>query len=110
MVKKCAGACMGAESHQKHMTRLRMALEQVRVRDWPYPGAIAIIEGSGALREFLVVRNWCFLGKAYGIDAARRLDRVAAAFDADSYKILCGPVLRGETQIVCLGESDDIIA
>jgi len=102
MVNKCGGACTGRESPADHQARLQAALLQMRLACWPYPGAIAIVEESHGLREFLVVRNWCYLGKATTLKEARKLDSVAAGFDADGYKILCGPVLTGGANIVVL--------
>jgi len=49
-----------------------------------------------------VVRNWCYLGSTPTMTKARRLDRVAAAFDADGYKILCKPLLQGTVTVVPL--------
>ena len=49
-----------------------------------------------------MARNWCYLGSAPNLAQARRLDRVAAAFDADGYKILCKPLLQGAATVVVL--------
>jgi excinuclease Cho len=102
MVNKCAGACAGRESTEAHAERMHQALEQMRLACWPFPGAIALVEQSHHLQDYLVVRNWCYLGKAASIDDARLLDQVAAGFDADGYKILCGPIFSGTAQIIPL--------
>jgi len=102
MVNKCAGACAGKESGHEHQARMRAAMERLRVACWPYPGAVAIVEEGHGLREHLVVRNWCYLGKAQSLEEARALDQVAAGFDADGYKILCGPILSGKATVVPL--------
>lgn len=102
MVNKCAGACAGRESAQAHHERLLAAMERLRVACWPYPGAVAIVEEGHGLREHLVVRNWCYLGKAERLEDARGLGQVAAGFDADGYKILCGPILSGKATVVPL--------
>jgi excinuclease Cho len=102
MVNKCAGACAGQESPQAHWDRLRQAMMQMRLACWPYPGAIALVEQSHGLVDYLVVRNWCYLGKAADIHGARQLDQVAAGFDGDGYKILCGPIVSGKAEIVPL--------
>lgn len=102
MVNKCAGACAGQEPPEAHTQRLHQALAQMRLACWPYPGAIALVEQSHDLRDYLVVRNWCYLGKASDIDSARQLDQVAAGFDADGYKILCGPIFSGAVQVMPL--------
>lgn len=103
MLKKCAGACSGQETAHAHHERLQQALEHMRVACWPYDGAIAMVEQSKDMTDYLVVRNWCYLGKASNLDDARKLDRVDAGFDADGYKILCGPILKQSVPIVPLG-------
>lgn len=102
MVNKCAGACAGRESLAEHTERLKLALEGLRLACWPYPGAVAVVEEGHGLREHLVVRNWCYLGKAESLEEARALDQVAAGFDADGYKILCGPIFGGQVTVVPL--------
>jgi excinuclease Cho len=102
MVNKCSGACAGKESAEAHHERLLAAMERLRVACWPYPGAVAIVEEGHGLREHLVVRNWCYLGKAGSLEEARALDQVAAGFDADGYKILCGPIVSGKATVVPL--------
>lgn len=106
MVKRCAGACCGREPLDAHAARLGLALESLQVACWPYPGAVALRETcplDAAFHQFHVVRNWCYLGSAPTLAQARRLDRVAAAFDADGYKILCKPLLQGSVHVTPLG-------
>jgi len=102
MLNKCAGCCAGNESIEAHTQRLQMALEQLRLACWPYAGAIALLEQNDGLMDYLVVRNWCYLGKADNIDSARQLDQVNAGFDVDGYKILCKPIFKGDVQIIPL--------
>lgn len=99
-LRQCAGVCRGDEPADVHSARLLAALDDLRVVCWPYPGAIGLVERQGRLRQIHVVRNWCYLGSATTKAAARRLDQVVAGFDADSYKILCKPILRGSVEIV----------
>jgi excinuclease Cho len=102
MVNRCAGACAGRETREAHHARLMAAMERLRLNCWPHPGAVAIVEEGHGQRDFLVVRNWCFLGKAETLAEARSLDQVAAGFDADGYQILCGPLFSGSVQVVSL--------
>lgn len=99
MLRQCAGVCCGRESPQDHATRLRAALEALRVNCWPYPGAVGLVEHldtpDGAMREIHVVHNWCYLGTVENPADAHTLTSVAAGFDADGYKILC-PALLGQ--------------
>ena len=101
-VNKCSGACCGQESADSHAARLLEALDRLAVSCWPYPGAVAIVEQDAHRTDYLVVRNWCYLGKAATLEDARKLDRVAAGFDADGYKILSRPIFSGRATIVPL--------
>lgn len=97
MLRQCAGVCCGCESEAQHQQRLVAALEAIRVACWPYPGAVGLVEhwAPDSLTQIHVVRNWCYLGSVGSVSEAAALDRPAAAFDADGYKILCRPVLTG---------------
>lgn len=77
-------------------------MERMRLACWPYPGAIALVEQGHGLLDYLVVRNWCYLGKTSDLGKADQLDRVAAGFDPDGYKILCGPILSGAAEVIPL--------
>lgn len=106
MVKRCAGACCGREPLEAHFTRLTAALTSLQVVCWPYAGAVALQETcplDASFHQFHVVRNWCYLGSAPTSAQARKLDSVAAKFDADGYKILCKPLLQGSVQVMSLG-------
>jgi excinuclease Cho len=98
MLNQCAGVCRGDESPDAHRSRLFTSLEGLRVACWPYPSAIGLVERHEDLVQIHVVRNWCYLGSVSDIAQARTLDRVAAAFDADGYKILCKPLLSGQVE------------
>lgn len=102
MLRKCNGVCCGLESEATHAQRLRTALETLRVATWPYPGAIGLEEVCDDMRQIHVVHNWCYLGSAPGLRAARKLAKVAAGFDADGYKILCRPILTEQARIITL--------
>lgn len=99
---KCSGVCRGAESRSTHDARLARALADWQLRCWPHPGAIAIVEERPGARDLLVVLNWHYLGRADNMAAARKLSQVAAGFDADGYKVLCRPLLRGDAHIEAL--------
>jgi excinuclease Cho len=105
MVGRCAGVCRGAESRAEHDGRMMARLERLRLACWPYPGSIGLVERAGNDCQIHVVRNWCYLGSATDVDGAGRLDCQSAGFDADGYKILCEPVLRGTVEIIMLPDS-----
>ena len=102
LVRRCAGVCRGDESPAEHEARLVAALESLSLRCWPWPGAVAVHEQDEELEQYHVVRNWCFLGSAETLDAARQLDRVDASFDADTYRILCRPLLEPGRSVLSL--------
>ena len=91
-LRKCAGACVGAEPPAAHHARLREALARYALKPWPYAGTIGVLESSpiGERTELHVLRDWCWLGTArdeselYAIlEAPPR-----CAFDLDIYRLL----------------------
>ncbi len=91
-VKKCAGACVGAETPAAHHARLRDALAPHALQRWPYAGVIGVRETSitGARTEVHVFRDWCWLATARDeselqtvLDAPPR-----GEFDLDIYRLL----------------------
>lgn len=102
MLGRCGGVCRGDETAEAHQQRLLEGLREHAVACWPWPGGIGVVEREDQAMQIHVVRNWCYLGSADTLEAARVLDSVAATFDADSYKILCKPILAGTAEIVAL--------
>lgn len=91
-VKKCAGACVGVETMHAHHARLREALAPYALKQWPYPGTIAVREANRARdrTDVHLFRDWCWLGTAHD-DAS--LDEMVhrpprGAFDLDIYRVL----------------------
>ena len=76
-----------------HAQAWRQVLEAVRVHCWPFPGAVGLEERHEGVRQVHVVRDWCYLGSAPTLAAARRLTRIQARYDVDSYWILVAPLL-----------------
>lgn len=91
---KCGGACNGTETVETHQYRLKSSLESLRIRSWPYPGRIAIIETSGTLSEYHILNNWLYLGTTKTIELGKAIITPASHFDRDSYKILCRHVFQ----------------
>lgn len=84
-LKKCLGACVGHESPEAHALRLRMAMEQLKLKTWPYDSAVAIQEGD----DLHLVDRWCYLGTAKSEqDITALLARGRPVFDRDSYLVL----------------------
>jgi len=100
MLKRCAGACHGKETHAAHRARLLDSLSHSRVICWPYSGAIGLIETLDNETQIHVVNNWFYLGSVATIEQARTLHLTAPGFDSDGYKILCKPIMNGSAQII----------
>jgi excinuclease Cho len=105
-IRQCAGVCRGDESPEAHRERLFTSLLALHVQCWPHPGAVGLVERDDDLTQIHVVKHWCYLGSASTLAQARQLsqgaNQVAEGFDADSYKILCRPVLTQSVEILAL--------
>jgi DNA polymerase-3 subunit epsilon len=89
---------VGTESPLKHGLRLKLLLAPLKLRSWPYSGAIVVEETSAlGVRHWHVVEGWQYLGTVVaGVDddelpKTTSIDRqdFANGFDADVYRILC---------------------
>ena len=91
-IKKCRGACVGEDPLELHEARLAMALAKLKLRSWPYPGAVGIkeISPAGDRTEIHVLDNWRHLGTADSEASLWQIlaERSTLPFDLDSYKIL----------------------
>lgn len=101
---RCRGACVGHESADEHASRLRAALETLRVMAWPYDGAVGIVEQCDGWRQTQLVDRWCYLG---ALDSPARPvgARAEPRFDIDTYQILVKPMLLGRLTIDPMGRS-----
>lgn len=102
-LRRCHGACIGAESAAAHQARLEAALASLQVKTWPYPSPVGLLEtGAAGQQDVHVVHNWCCLGTAHSEEELRRLlhDMPARpAFDVDTYKILVRALSRAQVQV-----------
>jgi DNA polymerase-3 subunit epsilon len=65
-LKKCFGACHGAESPENYNERVSAALKTYQLKMWPYPGPILIEERDMQEPEhvaFHIVHNWRYMAK-----------------------------------------------
>jgi excinuclease Cho len=102
MLHQCMGACCGRESPQDHQRRLMLALEDLQLACWPYPGAVGLVERFEGDYQMHVIAHWSYLGSVDDPAKAKGLAHQAAGFDADGYKILCKPILGGAAELVPL--------
>ena len=65
-LKRCAGACVGAENPAAHDARLVAALARMEIPKWPCTGMALVREQAhGSERtDIHVLRDWCWLGTA----------------------------------------------
>ena len=89
---RCRGACLWLEPRALHDARVRLALAPMRLRSWPFPGAVAIREPAvGPAGSVLhVIDRWQHLGSAGSEEELQSLSgaRGESGFDADMYRIV----------------------
>lgn len=102
-LKRCLGACVGAEPQAAHLARLKEAIERYRIPAWPHGGAIAIGERRAHRESWHVFDRWCYLGSAATQDDAALLTRVRERrFDADAFRILTNHLRREpDAEVIC---------
>jgi excinuclease Cho len=99
-ISRCLGACIGEESAENHFLRLKAALEEMRIVVWPYAGAMGIVEECDGWKQTHIVDRWFYIGSIDQAAGAPPVKRAAQrSFDADTYKILVKPIMRGELHI-----------
>ena len=88
-LKRCRGACVGNEAPLLHDTRVRLALAGVRLREWPYPGRVVVVESDWRGEQNChVLDQWRYLGTVREWEEAESFRGGDIRFDADIYRIL----------------------
>jgi DNA polymerase-3 subunit epsilon len=106
---RCHGACIGEEPVLLHQARLEAALAGLRVKTWPYAGAVGLVENGEDRHDVHVVHNWCFLGTARAENEIWELLNEAPArpaFDLDTYKILTRALARRQLKVRVLAKPE----
>jgi DNA polymerase-3 subunit epsilon len=91
-IGKCKGVCCGRENPALHLLRLKLALEQQRLKAWPHAGKVAIREHHAATgrSDIHVFDQWCHLATVH--NESELEDAVSSrhpmAFDLDTYRLL----------------------
>lgn len=84
-LRRCRGACCGAESLMQHSLRLMSALGSIKLKSWPFSGPALLREGQVCH----VIDAWCYLGTARSDDEIHDiLHHGKPVFDRDTYRIL----------------------
>ncbi len=107
-LQRCKGVCIGKEPEALHHARLLTALSGLRVKTWPFEGAVGLIE-KGAQGKSAVhwVNNWCYLGTAEPEEALQDLIENSPArpvFDMETYKILSKALMKQHLTVRTLSE------
>jgi len=92
-VQTCKGTCIGREHPAQHALRVMQALQRLRLRAWPYAGAVALVEEDAlsGRRELHVMDRWRYLGSALETHEAQALLSPRAPlprFDVDIFRQL----------------------
>jgi DNA polymerase-3 subunit epsilon len=102
-IKRCAGACVGAESSEAHDARLAEALARMAIPPWPVPCAGVVRETSaeGRRTDVHLLRDWCWLGTASDDGDLRRLVEAPPppSFDIDVARLLIGRYAKGSLRL-----------
>jgi DNA polymerase-3 subunit epsilon len=106
---RCRGACIGREPRLAHAMRAVQALSRLRLKPWPYAGAVTVRETSpdGARSELHVIDRWRYLGAAHSDAEVHELAHAASLppFDLDMYRVLAR-LLKAPTPRVEIVEAD----
>ena len=107
--KTCRGACIGKEALSLHSARLMTALAKFKLSDWPYTGAVALIERDefGMREDFHLVNSWRYLGTVHDEMALNELlkTRNENQFDPDTYRIINKFIKAGKVRVLPLPSS-----
>lgn len=86
---RCAGACVGHEPLARHSVRVKLALAPLKLRRWPYRGAVGVHESTGyGLTQVHVIDRWQYLGSMLEGEPFEPVFARDARFDTDAYRIL----------------------
>jgi DNA polymerase-3 subunit epsilon len=103
-LKRCAGACVGEESHEAHDARLGCGLAPHAIPAWPVAGVAVIREASanGERVDAHLVRDWCWLGTARDDGELARLVEAPGppCFDIDVARLLIGRYAKRALRLV----------
>lgn len=106
-LKKCKGVCCGKELEILHRQRVLQALLPLRVKAWPYEGAIGIREYQAETdrTDIHIISHWCYLGKVQNEEELASFSMPESFYlDKDVYR-LCLQQLRKRPEIIKLSES-----
>ncbi len=95
----CGGACRGEESLETYRRRRSRALNALQAGNWPYGGAIGIVEERAGLRQVHVIDGWSYRGL---LEADGQPALPKGSFDPDIYRLLGRRLAAGELSVIRL--------
>ena len=100
-INQCRGACEGSETAALHNVRLTLALNDKKLKTWPYQGAVIVEEADtvNGLHCYHVVDQWCLLGTFTEYEDGLEALNTAPIFDIDTYRILVRALTSGNCHI-----------
>ncbi len=104
-LKRCKGICCGEEKPLNYQMRLQQALAPIKIKGWPYDGAIGIHEYNeeSDIKRIHVISHWLYLG--YVSDENDLTDfsfNNSVQLDMDFYRICIGQMQKKD-KIIPLG-------
>ncbi|MEI7431609.1 MAG: exonuclease domain-containing protein [Betaproteobacteria bacterium] len=104
--KTCRGACVGKEALPMHSARLMASMAKIKLAEWPYPGAVALIERDefGMREDFHLLDRWRYLGIAQSESEVYETlnGRREARFDPEIYRIANKYLKAGKLRVLPL--------
>lgn len=98
---RCGGACCGKESLPAYRRRRSEALRKLQARNWPYAGAVGLVEERPGLRQVHVIEGWSYRGL---LDGAGQPAWPAGGFDPDVYRILARHLASEQASLILLSD------
>ena len=95
-LEKCNGACIGEEIPIKYNLRFIEAFSKLKIKQWPFNGAILYKEGEAAH----LIYKWCYLGEVSEENPlGNSINLRDVQFDFDTYKILSKFLLKNNSNL-----------
>ena len=97
---KCQGACANKEDAATYNERFSKAFEKIRLRAWPFKGAIILPEDPDALEgSAFLIDQWRILKKIDYTQEGQSETEFDNPFDYDTYRILSKHLLKKRNRI-----------
>lgn len=94
---RCQGACEAAEDVTRYNLRMQIAFHGLRLRTWPWRGAIGVVEENrnSDRVDILVIFNWMHIATLHQPEEVANLALAGQGitFDLDSYKLVVKALL-----------------